>query len=496
LVEGCFISVGLSRVYAVRLIREAFVRYKFHSQIRRLRQAYDDYMRQKTYEVSAFINKSGPVFAARCKVMRLRQRQHKKRTLLKVRRGLAILVIAKHWRKHRLNFKAMQIKIVRYRRKLEAASKRKALLGRQSGRSPKIAMEASTPQTLKFNLALSAAETYQASGESTMRGRDSITSDRFKEGFSKAQDNVLAALEANRYESDEEDRLEAELQQQAREQIELRKVSYNIPHYTDKLRLPCLKERTIYSSIDSARDSSVRPDSNLFTMTVAMSSKMRMAERAASIGPMIRSTLITAPPTAPSRYRPGHLHSLSPMSLSMPLDEKLKLPGVTTRSWFSPSDLEEPSYMRATTASKGARWTGAKPVMKKRKLKKINTRRLNFSCDTKKPDEGQVDTKEPWRFAVPREPFYTPGLGNTRYKTQNQPRSRYCSSRPSTHIDPLPELSPIEVQSVPHPLSGSFKNASAEFFDLLKEQRPLTQELTQRITLTQPSSASSNRPRL
>lgn len=378
---------------------------------------------------SVFISRLVPVFAARSTVFSRKLERHRKLVLMKVRQRLALITIKRHWKALRLSFKAMQIKIIKYKRKIDAVSKRKALFSRYTAVSPRSIIEP-TPTTERHfsNIAFSVSEMFAPESGSTSMVRVSALTDHISNDIPKSLEKQ-ASLLPSRYDSDDEVMLEEQLKREAREQMLLKKVAHSIPDYSEKLPLPCLQERAIHTS-GFSHSPVISPVSRVLRPTIAFSGRMKQAERTGVTGPFVRSYLIQSPPTAPCRFRPGHVNMALPLTLSMPKDVKYEASYV--RSLSVSRHSEEPSYMRATTASKAERWVNREPVrnikrspLGKIDLKKVSQPTFSFEMKMKEPvlDQGyNLDRKEPWRPSVPKSPQYTPALENSFYKPYRLPR--------------------------------------------------------------------------
>lgn len=361
----------------------------------------------------------------------MKLQQHRQAVLLKVRRRLAVIVIRTYWRDLRLNFKAMQIKIIKYKRKCKAYNNRKAAFSRYSALSPRGALDQSVGLADRFIplIALSVSEVYSTEWDLSTKRRDSSVSELFKTDLTKLQDKG-STITLNRHETEEHLSID-ERHQGARDQLYMKKVAHNIPLYSEKLPLPCLQERAIHSS-GFSQSVIISPNSHVLSSTAASSARASKPERLKPSGPLFRSLLIQAPPTAPCRYRQGHVHTAAPLSMTAPKDVRRSVSHLMKSSVFKLNDGDEPSYMRATSASKRVRGHEEEPRKCKRKsldlidLKKLSLPTFSYEMKIKEPVSDTLENKkEPWKPSVSKNPQYTPALDNKFYNPSRLPRAHY-----------------------------------------------------------------------
>jgi hypothetical protein len=307
-----------------------------------------------------FINKYALFFGARTTVLSV-QRQVK---LHSIAQRLALIALRKYWIALGLTSNSMLTKIKKFKRKREARIRKRLLFGRKSSAVSPKSVEFSPAEHL-FS-ALFAGDVPKFEGSSSRRM--SVASD-FKP---KLQEKLLSAVIPS-LDSDSEDDLETKL---GKEQLQLTKVSYNVPAYVEKLPLPLMQERAVHSSVYS---SVISPRAHFLSLTASMNARMREADRGEDKGLLIRSTLIQAPPAAPCRFKPGQHNSAAPMVLSMPKDTQVKKSKHT-------GDL---SYMRTTRGIREE--PKAKLSLRKVDINRLRLSTLSFETKTK---------KEPWKPSV------------------------------------------------------------------------------------------------
>jgi hypothetical protein len=477
--------------------------FKLKRKIKGLAIAYTSYRQSKRKEASEFISKCVSYFVARCAVFEIQQEKKKQRMLEKIKKRLAVLVIGANWRKLKLSYRGMKAKIGRYKRRLEVSSRRKALFDRYSTVSPKNFSDPSPPlnERLRPGITVLVSDAYKTEGDLAAPQADM----RVKEGNQLLEiksDKQEVGLASSRIDS-EEARLEALIHHEHRQQMKMLKIAHNIPDYSEKLPLPLLQERALMNSLYSIESNALRSSGRVLSVSLTASVRAKTADKLVNTGPTVRNTLIQAPPRVHSRFRAGSINTVPPISLSVPKDVKVVPSNFRARSIVRSPNEEEPSYMRATCASKGEKREEKVFKSRRKALGKINIKELGlptFSYEMKlKEPSSSEETKirrDPWRPSVPTGSSYTPGLDNSFYIPHKFPRTRHTSSRPMSTTAYYPEL--LSLSNEParhHPLSVSFRNPSAEFCDLIKEDRPMTSELVRRAWSTKPSTAGSNRRR-
>lgn len=340
--EFCFIAVGPARVavsstQSVQLIKRTYKRFKFRAKLNRLRNAFMAYMLERRNLAEVLISQLTHVFAAKATVLAIIKEDQKQATLLKVRRRLAIIIVRTHWRGLRLNFKAMQIKIIKYKRKVETINRRKALFSRYAAGSPKNAVDLTPPRSnfQSPSLMFSMAVAYTTEDVASTRRRDSGLSGLLGSDITKANEKI-GSRAPSRHDSDEDAMLEEKLKREYREQMNLAKVAHNIPAYADKLPMPCLQERTVSSSVYSIGRRSISPQSRILSSTAAYLGRSARPRRVGTSGPYVRNTLIQTPPTAPCKFRQGQVRIAAPMPLTMPKDIKVKVNQFRSLSFTRP----------------------------------------------------------------------------------------------------------------------------------------------------------------
>jgi hypothetical protein len=477
--------------------------FKLKRKLKRLVIAYTSYKQAKREEAAEFINQFVSYFVARSAVLEIQKEKKKERMLETIKMRLAVLVIAINWRKLNLSYRGMKVKIGKYRLKLEVINRRKALFNRYTTVSPK---NLSSPsQTLndrsKPGITLLASEIFKTDGELAASQPDMGGKEGTQLVVKRPQNKHEMGLASSRLDS-EEARIEALIHHEHREQMKKLKLAHNIPDYSENLPRPLLQERAFMNSLNSIESNALRPSSKVLNVSITASVRAKAADKLLNTGPIVRNTLIQAPPRAHSRLRAGSVNCIPPMSLTMPKDVKVVPSKFRVRSVMRASNEEEPSYMRPTSASKGEKREEKVFKSRRKALGKINIKDLSlptFSYEMKIKEHSSQEPnlrREPWRPSVPTSSSYTPGLDNSSFIPHKFHRTRPTSSRPTSTTQFLPEFLSLSNEPAPHhPLSISFKNPSAEFYDLIKEGRPMTGELERRAWSTKPSTAGSNKRR-